>query len=117
MESLKSKAGRQEGHGRGNERGLDRIGRSKGRETEQQNEHSMCLLVCQVGMYTPQDRIDQVGYASKITDELFTYFEDYFQIEYSLPKCGKPVRSLFLGCPLLFSFFCMMTSFTLTYCS
>ena len=40
-------------------------------------------------MYAPLEQIDQVEYASKITDKLFTFFEDYFEIEYSLPKSGE----------------------------
>ncbi|KAL9985945.1 hypothetical protein ACROYT_G008402 [Oculina patagonica] len=39
-----------------------------------------------VRMYAPLEQIDQVEYASKITDELFTFYEDYFQIKYALPK-------------------------------
>ena len=44
-------------------------------------------------MYAPQQQIDQVEYASKITDELFTFYEDYFQIEYTLPKSGEKSSS------------------------
>ena len=40
-------------------------------------------------MYAPLEQIDQVEYASKITDKLFTFFEDYFEIKYSLPKSGE----------------------------
>lgn len=39
-----------------------------------------------VRMYAPAEQIDQVEYASQITDKLFSFFEDYFQIPYALPK-------------------------------
>ncbi|XP_020619542.1 glutamyl aminopeptidase-like [Orbicella faveolata] len=39
-----------------------------------------------VRMYAPLEQIDQVEYASKITDKLFTFYEDYFEIKYALPK-------------------------------
>ena len=40
-------------------------------------------------MYAPLEQIDQVEYASKITDKLFTFYEDYFEIKYALPKSGE----------------------------
>ena len=43
----------------------------------------------QVRLYAPQEQIDQVEYASKITDDLFTFYEEYFQIKYALPKAGE----------------------------
>ena len=42
-----------------------------------------------VRMYAPAEQIDQVEYASQITDKLFSFFEEYFQIPYALPKTGK----------------------------
>ncbi|XP_068711711.1 glutamyl aminopeptidase-like isoform X2 [Montipora foliosa] len=39
-----------------------------------------------VSIYAPQKQIDQVDYASKITDHLFTFYEEYFEIKYALPK-------------------------------
>lgn len=39
-----------------------------------------------VRIYTPQEQIDQVEYVSKITDSLLTFFEEYFDIKYALPK-------------------------------
>ena len=40
-------------------------------------------------MYAPLEQIDQAEYASKITDKLFTFYENYFEIKYALPKSGK----------------------------
>jgi len=40
-------------------------------------------------MYAPLEQIDQVEYASKITDKLFTFYEGYFEIKYALPKSGE----------------------------
>lgn len=40
-------------------------------------------------MYAPLEQIDQVEYASKITDKLFTFYEVYFEIKYALPKSGE----------------------------
>ncbi|PFX22374.1 Glutamyl aminopeptidase [Stylophora pistillata] len=39
-----------------------------------------------VRMYAPAEQIDQVEYASQITDKLFSFFQEYFQIPYALPK-------------------------------
>ena len=47
------------------------------------------LSILQVRMYAPLEQIDQVEYASKITDKLFTFYENYFEIKYALPKSGK----------------------------
>lgn len=45
-------------------------------------------------MYAPTEQIDQAEYASQITDKLFTFLEDYFQIRYALPKTGKTALDL-----------------------
>jgi len=39
-----------------------------------------------VRLYAPQEQIDQVEYASTIADDLFTFYEEYFEIKYTLPK-------------------------------
>lgn len=50
-----------------------------------------CLIcdVLQVRIYAPSEQIDQAEYASKISDRLFTFYEEYFQINYTLPKSGE----------------------------
>lgn len=50
---------------------------------------SVFFFFFQVRIYAPLEQIDQVEYASKITDELFTFYENYFQIKYTLPKTGE----------------------------
>ncbi|KAJ7382217.1 hypothetical protein OS493_036250 [Desmophyllum pertusum] len=49
-------------------------------------EFTLTKSAKKVRIYAPLEQIDQVEYASKITDELFTFYEDYFQIKYALPK-------------------------------
>ena len=39
--------------------------------------------------YAPPDQIDQVDYAKNVGVRMLDYMEDYFSIDYPLPKAGK----------------------------
>lgn len=39
--------------------------------------------------YAPPDQIDQVDYAKDVGVKMLDYMEDYFNINYPLPKAGK----------------------------
>lgn len=39
--------------------------------------------------YAPPDQIDQVDYAKDVGVRMLDYMEDYFSIDYPLPKAGK----------------------------
>lgn len=39
--------------------------------------------------YAPPDQIDQVNYAKDVGVRMLNYMEEYFGIDYPLPKAGK----------------------------
>lgn len=39
--------------------------------------------------YAPPDQIDQVDYAKDVGVRMLNYMEEYFGIDYPLPKAGK----------------------------
>ena len=39
--------------------------------------------------YAPPDQIEQVNYAMDVGVRMLDYMEDYFSINYPLPKAGK----------------------------
>lgn len=39
--------------------------------------------------YAPPDQIEQVNYAMDVGVKMLDYMEDYFSINYPLPKAGK----------------------------
>lgn len=43
--------------------------------------------------YAPPDQIDQVDYAKDVGVRMLDYMEDYFSINYPLPKAGKHYSS------------------------
>ena len=57
------------------------------------------VVFLQMTFYAPPDQIDQVDYAKNVGVRMLDYMEDYFGINYPLPKAGKDNR--FLAASLL----------------
>ena len=51
----------------------------------------VCFLLFsfQFRVYAPPDKVEQTQYALDIGINITNYYEDYFQLDYPLPKLGK----------------------------
>lgn len=54
--------------------------------------------------YAPPDQIDQVDYAKDVGVRMLNYMEEYFGIDYPLPKAGKFFTINIHPCPKLVRF-------------
>lgn len=49
-------------------------------------------LTLQLRIYAQPSQIHTAEYAANVTKIIFDYFEEYFDMEYSIPKLGKYVK-------------------------
>lgn len=51
-------------------------------------DYSNCLSILQLRVYAQPLQLHTAEYAANVTKIVFDYFEEYFDLSYSLPKLG-----------------------------
>lgn len=57
---------------------------------------SLFFLFRQLRIYAQALQIETANYAANVTKVIFDYFEEYFDMEYSIEKLGKSVKSYWI---------------------
>lgn len=54
-------------------------------------------------VWAPKDQLDQAEFAIEVAPKVLEYYEDFFKVDFPLPKQGKKKKSkVFISCIAIF---------------